>query len=137
MNPLFNLILMSLFIASNTYLVVDIEDYNDLIKNKFVFFLAIFFFQSVLMVISDIVNNCKINMGSVVNSSIRVALIGVIGYSVYSDLTMMDYTRDFFKQEFGNEHKSNWLCTAIIIMFISILKLFELLLTSSQYDCVE
>ena len=136
MNPFLNLLFLSLFIVAITYFIINVEE-DDYIKNKFLLFISIFFFQFVLIIISKIINNCKINIFNIANDSLRIALVGVIGLSIYTDLTLMDNTKYLFEPDVLNHHKSKWMCTTIIILFISVVKIIELLLNSSQYGCLE
>ena len=134
MNILLNILFLSLFITAVIYFLINVEN-NEYLKDKLIIFMTLFFFQLSLQIISKIINKCKIDIFEITNNCLRVAFVGTIGYSVYIDLTLMDETKDIFGSDPLNPHKSNWMCAAVIILFITIVKIFELLLRSKHLDC--
>jgi len=134
MNPFFNLLLLFLFVIAVFYFVIDVSNQRFLM-DKLIIFVAMFFFQFVLMLISKVINKCKININELVNECLRVALVSVIGYSVYTDLTIMDSTKDTFEFDPINPHKSKWAASIIIIVLLTFVKTIQLLLEGEQYNC--
>ena len=134
MNPFFNILLLFLYIIAVFYFVIDVNNQNYLV-DKLVIFIAIFFFQFVLMLISKIINKCKIETDQLINESLRIALVSVIGYSVYTDLTIMENTKESFEYDPTNPQKSIWIVSIIIIVLITLVKTIQLLLQGEQYSC--
>ena len=108
MNPFLNLFLLFLYVIAVFYFVVDVNN-KQYLRDKLVIFLAMFFFQFLLSLISKITNKCKIEIWDIVNESLRVAFIGVIGYSVYTDLTIMENTKKTFAPTPLNKNNSKWI----------------------------
>ena len=134
MNILLNILFLSLFTMAIIYFLINVEN-NEYLKDKLIIFITLFFFQLSLQIITKIINKCKIDIFEIANNCLRVAFAGTIGYSIYIDLTLMNETKNTFGPDPLNPHKSNWISSAVIILFITIVKVFELLLKSKHLDC--
>jgi hypothetical protein len=131
MNPFLNLLFLFLFILAVFYFVVDVNNQYYL-RDKLVIFIAMFFFQFVLTLISKIINKCKIELYEVVNDCLRTAFVGVIGYSVYTDLTLMEDYKDIFEPDPLNKHKAVWMVSITIILLMTLTKTVQLLLQTKE-----
>jgi len=127
MNPFLNLLLIFLYVIAVFYFVVDVNN-KQYLRDKLVIFLAMFFFQFLLTMISKVVSKCKVEIWDIVNDSLRVAFIGVIGYSVYTDLTIMENTEATFAPDPLNKQKSTWIVSICIIMLLALTKTVQLFL---------
>jgi hypothetical protein len=134
MNPLLNILFMLLYVVAFFYFIVDVTD-NNFLRDKMIVFIATFLFQYALIIINKVINKCDIDTYEVVNECLRVAFVGVVGYSIYTDLTIMDYSRAMFAPDPLNKHKSIWLVTAVIILLMTLTKTIELFIQAKQYQC--
>jgi len=115
--------------------IPDIENDNDML-NKFIIFISLFCFYYALQIIKKIKGNCKINLNDITKNSLIVALTGSLGYSFYTDLVEMNFSKDYIKYFKDTSKYVLYLVIVIcIILLITIIKIIELLLTSNQDPC--
>ncbi len=131
MNPFLNLLFLLLFTVSVFYFLVDVSG-KSYLRDKVIIFVCMFLFQFSLMIISSVINKCKIDFYRIINECLKVAFIGVIGYSIYIDLTIMDTTRDIFEHNPLSGHKSIWLATGTVFLLLTLTKTIQLLLQPKQ-----
>ena len=115
--------------------IPNIENGNNML-NKFVVFVSLFCFYYVLQIIKKIKSGCKINLDEITKNSIIVGLSGSLGYSFYTDLLTMDFSKKYI--EYINDSSKYFLYITIvisIILFITVIKIIELLITSNQELC--
>lgn len=112
----------------------NIENTNYL-YNKFLVFVLIFLFNFMVQFITKIISGCNILYDEIIGKSLEVALYGVIGYSIFVDLSIMNGTKTYI-QSFGKSSYSLYLVAAIVVIaFIAMMKTFKLLLSTNEYVC--
>jgi len=80
-------------------------------------------------------NDCTIVAREIFNKSLEVAISGLIGYSLYIDLTIMESTKEYMV---GYSRYILYLMIAItIILFIGIVKIVKLLFNYNENECVK
>lgn len=134
MNSFLNILLLLLFVTAINYFMINVFT-KRYIRDKLIIFISIFFFQMALLIISKILNNCKIDIYKITNECLRLAFVATLGYTVYVDLTLIDSTKAFFAPNLAFKHKSIWLCIVAIILFISAYRTLELLLQTNSIGC--
>ena len=121
---LLNLVFIFGLILSLLNFAINLDN-RDYIKDKFIIFFSIFLFQIIIMVISCIINKCVINMYKILNDSLNIALISVIGYSVYHDLV-----NEYLDGNAINNYPTVT-CTIIIILFITMFKTIRIMMNNN------
>lgn len=117
-------IAVSLFMFINLFLS-DFEDKKNGISYKIYLFLFIFVLNFMFQIFSDLINKVKISIDEIIEMSINNALLSVVAFSVYDDLSY----NGFFNQY--NHYQKSLILILLIIGFITTIKILELLITSN------
>lgn len=131
-----DLLFILVFIFSMFCLQVPNVKGDNYILNKLIIFVFLFCFYFVLQIIKKIKNNCKINLDDTTKNSLIVALSGSLGYSLFTDLTIQKYSKDYMGTiTEGSKYILYLVITIGIIMFIAIIKIIEFLIISNKEEC--
>lgn len=117
-------ITVSLFMFINLFLS-DFEDKKNAISYKIYLFLFVFVLNFMFKIFSDLLNKVKISMDEIIEMSINNALLSIVAFSVYDDLSY----NGFFNQY--NHYQKSLILILLIIGFIATIKILELLITSN------
>jgi hypothetical protein len=134
-----------LFIFIFIYLIIILKfpdtSKDDYIFQRFSLFISIFCFYFIIKIISKIRHNCKIHINEILNDSLLIAICGVLGYTLYTDLIFMSSTREFMEYMIipnVSRYTNALIITMSIISFIAMIKIIQLLfITSDQYFCIK
>ena len=96
MQVLSTLILQFLFIYLSLIVGVPGTDEHNIMKNKLILFSGIFVFQTLIKSVSKVRVGCRLSLKKLLLDSCMVALVSVVGYSFYIDLSIMDSTKELF-----------------------------------------
>jgi len=117
-------IAVSLFMFISLFLT-DFEDKKNAISYKIYLFLFVFVLNFMFQIFANLINKIKISMDELIEMSINNALLSVVAFSVYDDLSY----NGFFNQY--NHYQKSLILILLIIGFISTIKILELLITSN------
>lgn len=128
------------------YKILDDNDDN-LVKNKIILFISLYCFYFTLNILDKIYSKCKIDIKYISSRAIQIAIYGVLGYVLYNDLAIMDYTKnivgnisDLMSDEDTLSAKmlynKNIMITMIIILFISMIRIIERLFVGHMNECI-
>ena len=131
-----NLFLQSIFICLSLLVGIPGVDSLNLLKNKLILFVGIFMFQILVKSISKLTSNCRSNIKYVIFDSFFIALMAIIGYSLYIDLSIMSFTRSFMSIYTSNKLYNSITITIIITLFIFIIKAFQILFNGEIDNCI-
>lgn len=113
-------------IALFFFILFFLENYNDR-NNAIIYKLYIFTFVFLLQVILNIFNNLfigeKLTLNYIMDTAVNNALLAVIAFDVYGDLT---YTKML---NFENKYQQITVLVLLMLSFIATVKLLQLLLT--------
>lgn len=86
MNVFLNVFFLFLFVYTLT--VFRLPNINDgrYILHKILFFIGIFCFQFTLLLMSKMMQKCKIDIEELLFNAFSTALYGILGYSFYNDI---------------------------------------------------
>jgi len=115
---------IALFMFINLFLS-DFEDKKNAISYKIYLFLFVFVLNFMFQIFANLINNKKILMVELIESSINNSLLAIIAYGVYSDLTYDGFFRDY------NNSQKTMVLILLIIGFITTIKILELLISSN------
>lgn len=136
MNALVNIFLVFMFLILILYFRIPNIDNNNYILHKLILFLMLFIYQFVILLISNIKNNCKINPTNMFISSIETAIIGIIGYSIYTDLHFVKI-EDFGDIMIEDDSSLKYLYVTIIItLLLTFVNTIKLLAGYTPYQCL-
>jgi hypothetical protein len=134
MHIITNLIFILFFLVVMFYFKIPNIHNQNYIEHKFLIFISLFCFQFVLSILNKIIYKCKINITEIACNSLIIATSAIIGYSLYNDLNYIDYDISFFNMN----TKYMYINVAIIItLFISIIQIIKLLITTNNTDCIK
>lgn len=137
MNIFTNLLFIFIFVYIALYCQFPNINNDSYIFHKFIIFILLFCFQFIVQLLIKVKNKCKININRIISKSMIIALLAVVGYSVYIDLNYMDYTKNYF-ESFAYDPKLIYLmATIMIILFISLYKIIETLFNVNQNKCTK
>jgi uncharacterized protein with PQ loop repeat len=110
-------------------------DNDNYIEHKFYIFLSIFIFDFMLQTIKRVRSKCVVKTEDILFDSLKTAVAGVVGYSIYTDLIHMESTKDYFENLGHSLIKKLAVIALIIVTFIVIVKVTEMVLLSKESDC--
>lgn len=84
-----------------------------------------FVFNFMFEIFANLINSIKINVSEVIESSVNNALLAVIAFGLYGDLSY-----NGFFDNYTNNQKS-LILILMIVGFITTIKILELLITSN------
>ena len=124
------LLLQFIYIYLSIIIGVPGTDKINLLKNKIILFSGIFIFEIIINSFNK--NN---NNNNIFYDSIFFAILSIVGYSFYIDLSIMDNTKSFF-QKINSDLNLNAITISLIIsILILVFKTFKLLTQSSKKEC--
>lgn len=115
---------VALFMFINLFLS-DFEDKRNAISYKIYLFLFVFVLNFMFQIFANLLNNKKISMIELIESSINNSLLAVIAYGVYTDLTYDGFFKDY------NHSQKTMVLILLVIGFIATIKILELLISSN------
>ena len=86
MNTFINIFFIFIFMFIILFFKTPNITNNNYILHKIIIFALLFVYQFMLLVMSKVKNKCKIDFLEVFRYSIETAVVGVVGYSIYTDL---------------------------------------------------
>lgn len=99
---------------------------SNLLKNKLLLFSGFFVFQVVINSVTNTQSKCRPKVSNIFNDSFFVALLSIIGYSIYIDLVTMKSTQNLITPYLQNNHLSSLLITAVVVSFIFLIKVLQI-----------
>jgi hypothetical protein len=106
------------------FFLENFNDRNNAIVYKLYLFTFVFLLQIILNVFNNLFNKDKITLNSIMDTAVNNALLAVIAFDVYGDLTYQNIlpSKD-------NKYHNITILVLLIIAFITTVKLLQLLLT--------
>ena len=135
MQILLNLILQLFFIYFALLIGIPGTSGDNMLKNKLVLFIGIAIFQLFIKSIMKIKFRCKFKTKNIINESLFIGLLSVIGYSLYLDLSLMNYSRNLFNNLNSNKYLYPFIVTSIINIFILFIFLFQIIFNIQIDKC--
>ena len=124
------LLLQFIYIYLSIIIGVPGTDKINLLKNKIILFTGIFIFE---LIINSF--NKKYNNNNIFYDSIFFAILSIVGYSFYIDLSIMDDTKLLF-QKINSDLNLNAITISLIIsILILVFKTFKLLTPNNKKEC--
>lgn len=125
------LLLQFIYIYLSIIIGVPGSDKINVLKNKIILFTGIFIFELII----NSFNKKKNNNDNVFYDSIFFAILSVVGYSFYIDLSIMDNTKQIF-QKINSDFNLNAITISLIIStLILIFKILKLLTPNYKKQC--
>lgn len=135
MNTFINIFFVFIFIFIILYFKAPNISNNNYILHKLIIFALLFIYQFMLLVMSKIKNKCKIDFSEVFKYSMETAIVGVIGYSIYTDLQYYKLNDDPL---FVTDQNMQYLyITIIITLLLTFVNTIKLLFGYRPYECIK
>ena len=135
MNTFINIFFVFIFIFIILYFKAPNISNNNYILHKLIIFALLFIYQFMLLIMSKVKNKCKIDFSEVFKYSIETAIVGVIGYSIYTDLQYYKLNDDPL---FVTDQNMQYLyITIIITLLLTFVNTIKLLFGYRPYDCIK
>ena len=127
MNTLSNVLILMIFIYVSLIVGVPGTNTDNILRQKFFLFAGITIFQFLLHVVTQIKKNPKkrVRVNQMISDSIQTASAAVIGFSVYTDLVTMNWSKGMIEPYLGTRHKNSLMITLTVIGFVAIVKIFK------------
>jgi hypothetical protein len=127
------LLLQFIYIYLSIIIGVPGTDKINVLKNKIILFTGIFIFE---LIINSFNNRKKINNNhNIFYDSIFFAVLSVVGYSFYIDLSIMENTKEIFKKINSDFNLNAITISLIISILILIFKVLKLLTPNYKKQC--
>jgi hypothetical protein len=124
------LLLQFIYIYLSIIIGVPGTDKINLLKNKIILFTGIFIFELIINSFNKNYNN-----NNIFYDSIFFAILSIVGYSFYIDLSIMENTKSLF-QKINSDLNLNAITISLIIsILILVFKTFKLLTPNSKKEC--
>ena len=136
MNAFINIFFIFIFIFGILLFKIPDIDNNNYIIHKLVIFSLLFIYQFILLILSKIKNKCKIDILNICEYSIETATIGIIGYSIYTDLQFLEFND--LTIGYIDDPKMRYLYVTIIItLLLTFVNTMKLLFGFKPYECIK
>lgn len=133
MNVIINIFFIFIFTFWVLFFRIPDIDNRNYLFHKLIIFVLLFVYQFSLLVLSKIKNKCKIDLLDVCGYSFETAIVGIIGYSIYTDLQYYDLDFICF-----NDQDLNYIYVTIIItLLLTFVNTVKLLLGFKPYECIK
>jgi hypothetical protein len=133
MHIIVNILLLFVFLTALFYFKIPDLENDNFIQHKFIIFFSLFCLQFVILLLAKIVGKCKIDIKEISISSLTIAVTGIVGYSLYNDLMFTGNAVNLF----GDEKFQYLNVSIILILFITAIKILQLLFNNKTDDCVK
>ena len=121
MNLFTDVLFLFIYIVALLYFKIPDVFNNNFLLHKLYLFVFVFIYFCGIDLIKKLKNNCKMNASLMLQKSINMSLLSIIGYSIYVDMLYMDDTKNYFgKFEEINEIKRIITIGLIISLFVGI-----------------
>jgi hypothetical protein len=124
--------LQFIFIFISLLIGVPGTDKYNILKNKLILFCGIFIFQIFINSINKIKSRCHAKLQNILNDSFFVSILSIIGYSIYTDLLIMENTKKFILPYLSNKHLTSLIISGIIASFIFLIKILQIILGGKE-----
>lgn len=135
MQILLNLILQLFFIYFALLIGIPGTSGDNMLKNKLILFFGIVIFQIFIKSTMKIKFRCKFATKKIINESLFIGLLSIIGYSFYLDLSLMSYTRNLFSDLNSSKYLYPFIVTSIINLFILFIFLIQIIFNIQIDKC--
>jgi hypothetical protein len=115
---------VALFMFINLFLY-DFENKRNAIAYKIYLFLFVFILNFMFQIFANLINQIKISMNELIESSINNSLLAVIAFGLYCDLSSNGFYREY------DHNQKTLILILLIIGFIATIKILELLISSN------
>jgi len=132
MNIIINIFLLFIFIYGTTLIGIPGLMHDNLILNKLYIFIGIFLFQLIFDLIENTKNIKQKKLSEIIKDSVSIAIISVIGYSIYLDLLQMNSTHNIMSNITSTKYINSAILSGIISIFVFIIKIIELFIDESN-----
>ena len=135
MNIYINSLLLFIYIFITFVIGILTLENNYIIKDKFIIFICVFIFQLLINSINKL-NTTKqnINIKSIIKYSIFIAVLSVIGFSLYFDFLNIECTIPYLKYFSHNLYYKSFFISTIITSFVFFCLVIELLLLGKNCE---
>jgi len=135
MNVFINIFFIFIFIFTMLFFKMPNIDNTNYLAHKLTIFCLLFLYQALLLILSKMKSGCKIDPVEVFSISVETAAIGVIGYSMYTDLQY--YKINPIDHFYVTTHTQYLYITIIITLLLTFVNSIKLLFGYKPYDCVK
>lgn len=143
MNAFTDLLFIFIFLYIMFFFGIPKIANKNYLLDKLVIFAMVFIFNYIIQIIKKIRSGCKIEQDKLIRNSMDVAITAVVGYSIFVDLTIMDWSADAINSIYAPEVDGAscllaLVATSVIMMVISSVKITELLFmynNTNSIDC--
>lgn len=120
----------SLFITIYIPLLIGVSwiSPNNLIWNKAVLFVGVFLVQLMMDLMNKIKDKCKVKLTEIIYHSFHTASISVLGYSLYTDMLLMETTKEYLLLFGRSKQAKDFVLAAFITAFIAADKIVKTIL---------
>lgn len=119
-----------LFLAISLYMFISLfldnfDDRHNAIAYKIYLFLFVFIIQFLFQIFSNLINAQKFAMDELIETSINNALLAIIAFDVYNDLSYNKYFSNYKEKQ-----QKILILILLIIGFMTAIKFLQLLITN-------
>lgn len=135
MNIIINIILIYFFIFISLVVGVPGSNKENILQNKLILFIGMFFIQLFLIIFNKYSSKCKISIKKIANHAILNSLVSVISYSVYIDLITMPKTKSLVENIIKSKYTRSAFLAGIISCSILVINIFKKVIGAEPYNC--
>lgn len=141
MNAFINIFFIFIFIFTILFFRMPDIDNTNYLSHKLTLFSLLFLYQTLLLILSKMKSKCKINPAEILIAGIETATIGVVGYSIYTDLQYYDFnvgnSLGSFDYSYVSRPTQYLHITVIITLLLTMVNTFKLLFGFRPYECIK
>lgn len=133
MNMLIDMVFMYIFLtAMLTFKLPNIHTGNYLKQQSFIF-LMIMLFYIIYKIVVTLIQRQHINWNNCINKSFKLAVSGLFGLFLFTDLKLMDHTKDLIDGFTGTSFSTAYVASAFIVLSMIIVKTLDTLIATETF----
>lgn len=114
---------------------------DNYLTHKLMIFISVFAFSYVTRLIKKIKNGCVVNPMELMYNCLYTAVVAVVGYSIYIDLTYMDWSKTYFVDNFNDTHlygtQKYAFISLVIVVSTALIQLIGLMFNPMHDNCIK
>lgn len=136
MNAFINIFFVFIFIFTILFFRMPNIDNTNFLVHKMIIFALLFLYQALLLILSKMKSRCRIDPVEIFSSAVSTAAIGVIGYSIYTDLRHY-HLGSLDNIHYGSNQVQYLYIAVIITLLLTFVNSIKLLFGYKPYECVK
>lgn len=135
MNIFTDLLFIYVYVAVLIFLGFINFESDNYLSQKLYLFVSLVMFNSLLEIMKNFKSKCKTSGCRLINNSVKVGTVGVLGLMVYTDLMFMGWSRHTFESINASRFNRSLLIPLVVVFAIMVIKLIYVMFDVDERGC--